>query len=322
MYASSNGRGKTMVKKWIIMAVFAVMLALSPVSAAAAISRAELEQYVESVGWTVSDLLTYLDRYGLTVADFRTMEELKQWLGTPLNEERLHAVLHQHGLTVEELDALLGQFGETVQEYTFVEDLDAAIRFYSQHNDAMQQMNDLLGALGMTEKEVNKLARHIASLGNLQLSEQLTTLRERLRPFKETEGPWTKEARRKLQAIWNEALDLLQLEAKFYVDGQETGFSAATASAGAKPIVVKVYNRQGEEIVDIAVTREMLSSGYIVRAGEKGIEAGLLALKMKRMMYGEKLPDTASPYLMHALAGLLLMFAGFFLYRRVGRLKG
>ncbi|MBB6283660.1 processed acidic surface protein [Geobacillus subterraneus] len=310
------------MKKWLVMAVFAVMLALSPVSAAAAVSRAELEQYVESVGWTVSDLLTYLDQYGLTVADFHTMEELKQWLGTPLTDERLHTVLRRHGLTVEELDALLGQFGETVQEYTFVEDLDAAIRFYSQHNAAMQQMNDLLGALGMTEKEVRELARHITSLGNSQLSGQLAALRERLRPFEETEGPWTNEARRELRAIWDEALALLQLEAKLYVDGRETEWSASAAAADAEPIVVKLYNRQGEEIVDIAVTREMLTSGYIVRAGEKGIDAGLLALEMKGMMYGEKMPDTASPYAAHALAGLLLASAGFFLYRRVGRLKG
>jgi len=310
------------MRTWLMMAAFAVMLALSPASAKAAINRAELEQYVEGIGWTVSDLLAYLDRYGLTVADFRTMEELKQWLGTPLTDERLHAVLRRHGLTVEELEALLGQFGETVQEYTFVEDLDAAIRFYSQHNAAMQQMNDLLGALGMTEKEVREFARHIASLGHPQLSDQLAALSDRLRPFEEKEGPWTKEERRELRAIWEEALALLQLEAKLYVDGREMGWSASAAAADAEPIVVKLYNRQGKEIVDIAVTREMLTSGYIVRAGEKGIDAGLLALKMKGMMYGEKLPDTASPYAAYALTGLLLASAGFLLYRRVGRLKG
>ncbi|WP_425323608.1 processed acidic surface protein [Geobacillus subterraneus] len=311
-----------MVKKWVIVAASLVTLALSPAGATAAINRAELEQYAESVGWTVSNLLTYLDRYGLTVADFRSMEELQRWLGTPLTDERLHAVLRRHGLTVEELDALLGQFGETAQDYTFVEDLDRAIRFYSKHNAAMQQMNDLLGVLGMTEKEVRELTRHIASLGDPQLPRQLAALSGRLRSFEETEGPWTNEARRELRAIWDEALALLQLEAKLYVDGRETGWSEAAAAAAAEPIVVKLYNRQGEEIADIAVTREMLTSGYIVRAGEKGIDAGLLALEMKGMMYGEKLPDTASPYAAHALAGLLLASAGFFLYRRVGRLNG
>lgn len=310
------------MRKWLVMAMFVVTVALSPVSAAAAISRTELEQYVESVGWTISDLLAYLDRYGLTVADFRTMGELKQWLGTPLTDERLHAVLRRHGLTVEELEALLGQFGETMQEYTFVEDLDAAIRFYTKHNAAMQQLNDLLGVLGMTEKEVRELTRHIASLDNPQLSGQLAALNKRLSSFEQAEGPWTKEERRELRAIWEEALDLLQLKAKLYVDGRETGFSAVAIAAGAEPLVIKLYNRQGEEIADIAVTREMLTSGYIVRAGKKGIDAGLLALDMKTMMYGEKLPDTASPYLAYTLAGLLLASAGFLLYWRVGRLKG
>ncbi|MGJ3221803.1 processed acidic surface protein [Geobacillus thermoleovorans] len=299
------------MRQWLGMAVLVAVFASFP-AGAAAISRSELEQYAESVGWTVSDLLDYLDRYGLTAADFRTMDELKQWLGTPITDERLHAVLRRHGLTVEELEALLGQFGETVQDYTFVEDLDRAIRFYSQHNAAMQQINDLLGALGMTEQEVRALTRHIASLDDPQLAGRLAALRERLRPFAEMEGPWTETERRKLRAMWEEGLRLLKLEA------DEPDIKAA----GAEPIRIRLYNRQGEEVADIAITREMLTSGYIVRAGEKGIDAGLLAVEMKGKMYGEKLPETASPYLTYTLAGLMLASAGFLLYRRVRRLKG
>ncbi|AOL35828.1 MULTISPECIES: processed acidic surface protein [Geobacillus] len=299
------------MRQWLGMAVLVAVFASFP-AGAAAISRSELEQYAESVGWTVSDLLAYLDQYGLTAADFRTMDEMKQWLGTPITDERLHAVLRRHGLTVEELEALLGQFGETVQDYTFVEDLDRAIRFYSQHNAAMQQINDLLGALGMTEQEVRALTRHIASLDDPQLAGRLAALRERLRPFAEMEGPWTETERRKLRAMWEEGLRLLKLEA------DEPDIKAA----GAEPIRIRLYNRQGEEVADIAITREMLTSGYIVRAGEKGIDAGLLAVEMKGKMYGEKLPETASPYLTYTLAGLMLASAGFLLYRRVRRLKG
>ncbi|MCG6794572.1 processed acidic surface protein [Geobacillus sp. YHL] len=299
------------MRQWLGMAVLVAVFASFP-AGAAAISRSELEQYAESVGWTVSDLLDYLDRYGLTAADFRTMDEMKQWLGTPITDERLHAVLRRHGLTVEELEALLGQFGETVQDYTFVEDLDRAIRFYSQHNAAMQQINDLLGALGMTEQEVRALTRHIASLDDPQLAGRLAALRERLRPFAEMEGPWTDEERHKLRAMWEEGLRLLELKADV----------PDIKTAGAKPIHVRLYTRQGEKVADIAITREMLTSGYIVRAGEKGIDAGLLAVEMKGKMYGEKLPETASPYLTYTLAGLMLASAGFLLYRRVGRLKG
>ncbi|KJE26974.1 processed acidic surface protein [Geobacillus kaustophilus] len=303
------------MRQWLGMAVLVAVFASFPAEAAA-ISRSELEQYAESVGWTVSDLLAYLDQYGLTIADFRTMDELKQWLGTPITDEQLHAVLRQHGLTVEELEALLGQFGETVQDYTFVEDLDRAIRFYSQHNAAMQQINDLLGAIGMTEQEVRAFIRHMASLDDPQLAGRLLALRERLRPFAETEGPWTETERRQLRAIWEEGLRLLELKANLPSDG------SGIKEAGAEPIRVRLYNRRGEEVADIAITREMLTSGYIVRVGEKGIDAGLLAVEMKGKMYGEKLPETASPYLTHTLAGLLLASAGFLLYRQVGRLKG
>ncbi|AEV20878.1 LPXTG-motif cell wall anchor domain protein [Geobacillus thermoleovorans CCB_US3_UF5] len=311
MYVKESGREEERMRQWLGMAVLVAVFASFP-AGAAAISRSELEQYAESVGWTVSDLLAYLDQYGLTAADFRTMDEMKQWLGTPITDERLHAVLRRHGLTVEELEALLGQFGETVQDYTFVEDLDRAIRFYSQHNAAMQQINDLLGALGMTEQEVRALTRHIASLDDPQLAGRLAALRERLRPFAEMEGPWTETERRKLRAMWEEGLRLLKLEA------DEPDIKAA----GAEPIRIRLYNRQGEEVADIAITREMLTSGYIVRAGEKGIDAGLLAVEMKGKMYGEKLPETASPYLTYTLAGLMLASAGFLLYRRVRRLKG
>lgn len=320
MYVKESEREEDRMRQWLGMAVLVAVFASFP-AGAAAISRSELEQYAESVGWTVSDLLAYLDQYGLTAADFRTMDEMKQWLGTPITDERLHAVLRRHGLTVEELEALLGQFGETVQDYTFVEDLDRAVRFYSQHNAAMQQINDLLGVLGMTEQEVRAFTRHIASIDDPQLAGRLLALRAQLRSFEQTEGPWTDEQRRELRALWEKALRLLQLEAKYYVNGREMEPSAA-AAADTKTIDVKLYNRQGEEMADIAMTRDMLTSGYIVRAGEKGIEAGLLALEMKGMMQGEKLPDTASPYLPQAAAGLLLAVAGALLYRRAGRLKG
>ncbi|BBW97726.1 processed acidic surface protein [Geobacillus icigianus] len=304
-----------MVSKRLIIIALVVTLSAFPLKADA-ISRSELEQYAASVGWTVSDLLAYLDRYGLTAADFRTIDELKQWVGTPLTEPLFHDVLRRHRLTVEELEALLGQFGETVQDYLFVEDLDRAIRFYSQHNAAMQQINDLLGALGMNEQEVRKFSRHVASLSDPQLSGKLRALRARLRPFEETEGPWTSEQRRELKAIWQEALALLELNAHCSADW--SGIKAA----GAEPLHVRLYNRQGEQVADVALTREMLSSGYIVRAGEKGIEAGLLALEMKGAMYGEKLPETASPYLARTLAGALLACAGLYLYRRTARWRG
>jgi processed acidic surface protein len=312
------------LKRWlsamIVCSLF--IIASNGTRAFAQIQKQELEQYIESIGWSMSDLLNYLDKYKMTVADFQSMEELKQWLGTPITEENMQRLLKKHQLTQEELEALLGQFGETMQDYTFIEDLDTAVRFYLRHNEKMQQINDMLGAIGFTESEAKRLFDHIASLPNPHVGQQLAELDRRLQPFLQVEDvtQLTETQRRQLLSIWEDVLSTLQMKAAFYLEenGKKQKISyheLATANMPeGRELLVELYNEAGELLSDVRLSKEMFTSGYVVRAGERWIAAGELASEMKETMYGEKMPDTASPYLARTLSGVLLALFGFYIY--------
>jgi processed acidic surface protein len=314
------------LKRWLsaIIVCSVVIIASNGTRAFAQIQQQELEQYIGSIGWSMDDLLHYLGKYQMTVADFQSMEELKQWLGTPITEENMQRLLKKHQLTQEELEALLGQFGETVQDYTFIEDLDTAVRFYLHHNEKMQQINDMLGVIGFTESEAKRLFAHIASLPNPEVGQQLAELNRRLQPFLQVEDATqlTETQRRQLLSIWEDTLSTLQMKATFYLEEngekQEIAYHelAAANMPDGRELLVELYNQAGELLSDVRLSKEMFTSGYVMRAGEKWVAAGALASEMKETMYGEKMPDTASPYLTHALSGVLLALFGFYVYWR------
>jgi processed acidic surface protein len=310
-----------------IIACFVFTIVCDSTRAMAQIQKQELEQYIHSIGWTMDDLSHYLGKYRMTVADFQSMAELKQWLGTPITEENMQRLLKKHQLTQEELEALLGQFGETVQDYTFVEDLDAAIRFYSRHNEKMQQINDMLSAIGFTESEAKRFFAHIASLPDEHVGQQLAALDRRLQPFLQVEDATqlAKTQRRQLLSIWEDVLSVLQVKAKYYLvengKKQEIAYRklAAADMPDGRDLLVELYNQAGDLLSDVRLSEEMFTSGYVMRAGEQWVTAGVLASEMKEMMHGEKMPDTASPYLAHALFGALLALFGFYVYWRTKR---
>jgi processed acidic surface protein len=302
---------------------FAIVHGVAP--AFAQIEKRELEQYISSIGWTMNDLLNYLDDYHMTIADFQTMDELKQWLGTPIAEENFQQLLKRYQLTQEELEALLGQFGETVQDYTFIEDLDAAVAFYLRHNEQMQQINDMLGAIGFTEKEANRLFEHVASLHRQNLPQQLKALNARMEPFLQVADAalLTKQQRRQLFSIWEDALSALQIKPKFYLQKngkkQEVSYHRLLSlnALGGRGLLIELYNQKGELLADVQLSEEILTSGYVFRAGEKFINASMLASEMEETMRGDKMPDTASPYLANMLLGLLLALFGAYAFWRI-----
>ncbi|SFA49977.1 processed acidic surface protein [Parageobacillus thermantarcticus] len=310
-----------------IIACFFFAIACGVAPAFAQIEKRELEQYIGSIGWTMDDLLNYLDDYHMTVADFQTMDELKQWLGTPIAETNFQQLLKRYQLTQEELEALLGQFGETVQDYTFIEDLDAAVAFYLRHNEQMQQINDMLGAIGFTEKEANRLFEHVASLHRQNLPQQLEALGARMKPFLQVENAalLTKQQQRQLLSIWEETLSALEIKPKFYLQEngkkQEVSYRRLLSldALGGSDLLIELYNQKGELLSDVRLSEEMLTSGYVFRAGETFINASMLASEMEEKMRGDKMPDTASPYLANTLLGFLLALFGAYVFWRAKR---
>nr|WP_269528350.1 processed acidic surface protein [Anoxybacillus tepidamans] len=292
--------------------------------AAAQLNEEQVQQYISSFGWTMNDLQQYLADYDMKLADFATLDELKQWLGAPITEENLNELLTRHQLTKEELEALLGQFGETLQDYTFIEDLDTAVNFYLHHNQEMQQVNDMLSAIGFTEQEANRLFEHIMSLNEAALTEKLAGLDKRIEPFLRVEDPTelTKQQQDELLSVWEDLLSALEIKPKFYLvkNGQKQEVPYRNLlhmeTLGGRDLLIEMYNLQGDLLADMQLSEEMLKSGYIVRAGESFVHAGEIGGEMKEKMQGDKMPNTASPYLSYMLMGVALTLFGAILYWR------
>jgi processed acidic surface protein len=317
---------ETMMKKFlfIITACLFLNTAVFEPRVLAAINQQELEQYLESISWTMEDLNDYLADFDLTLADFETLDELKNMLGTPITPDNLNELLARYNLTQEELEALLGQFGETPQDYTFIEDLDMAVDFYLNHEKEMQEITDMLATIGFTEEEANRLFEHIMSLDEAALEQRMEGLDARFERFVNIEDPsqLTEAQEEELLAIWEELLAALEISPKFYLVSGSTKQAIAYRdlakldTLGGRDLLVELYNMQGELLVDMQLSEEMLLSDFIFQAGEDFLHVSEMASEMKVTMQGEKMPNTASPYLMNILIGLCTALLGWFIYRK------
>jgi processed acidic surface protein len=92
------------MKKWMpIIALITLILGSFPKIGLAALTEAELGDYLSEIGWTKEELIEYLDFDGLTIEDFETIDELREYLGPPITEQNLNELLAKYDLTLEEL---------------------------------------------------------------------------------------------------------------------------------------------------------------------------------------------------------------------------
>jgi processed acidic surface protein len=287
----------------------------------------ELDQLLVEIGWDMENLTKYLDYYEESLADYNTIEELQEVLGTPITPDNLSELLVTHGMTREELDILLAEFGETVHEdYFFIEDLELAIGFYQDHDEMMQEYEEFLSAIGITEEEADRLFNHFEALDQEALQAQMEQVGARLENLMmiDPEAEITDEQKAELVAVWEEIMASVQLKAKYYLvdaQGNQTPISfselANMENFTAAALLVELYNLDGMMILDLQASGEMLDSQFAIDAGEKLTDIGELAGELTELKH-EKLPDTASPYVANMLVGIGMVLIGIslVLYRR------
>ncbi|MFC0559223.1 processed acidic surface protein [Halalkalibacter alkalisediminis] len=155
-------------------------LVVSPSFSLAAPSSSDLQTYLTELGWTQEQLEEHLDFYELTISDFDSVEEIKDFLGPVLTETSLHELLAEHGLTLEEATALLVENGELdagetiLSVYKFYDDLDFDLYFYHLTPITDDSLQQLLNDYGLTLDElINLLEDNGDSLENYEHIEDL-----------------------------------------------------------------------------------------------------------------------------------------------------
>lgn len=282
----------------------------------------EVQQLLAGMNWTMEELQDYLAFYELTLEDFDTVEELQWMLGTPITDENLNELLQNHGLTKQELEVLLGEFGESLSDYHFIEDLDVALDFYTNNEEYMLEIEDFLANIGLSDEEVERVFTHLLSIDETVLEEEMERITTRLEPFMTVEDPaqLSEQQQQELFTVWEDMLTAFHLKANFYlVNGTKTAISyndlTSLDALNGNNVLVELYDLQGNLLLDMQLSNEMLTSDFIFDAGEEFIHVGELAGELTNELHDAKLPDTASPYGLNIIFGIFLIIAGVAFYR-------
>ncbi|WP_368503102.1 processed acidic surface protein [Alkalihalophilus sp. As8PL] len=261
--------------------------------------------------------------------------------GTPITEENLQELLNEYGFAnKEELESFLNEFGDSIEDYEYIEDLDWIIYWYMYgHEEFSLDFDGLFSEIGLTSEELERLINHFMSLDleNPAFLDRLVALNDRLMaiPDFESASELSAEEIAELLSIFDEMLDLFQLDVKYYlVKGDEKksisfGTLMTMDSTNGYDLLIELYNKQGEFLADILLTADMFGSDLIKNTGgdlkevEKAIakpqakkEVEKVATAPVKTVKGGRLPDTATDYANNMLFGLGALLAGVILFRR------
>lgn len=311
-----------------VLVITLTLLMLLPVTSQmtlAAPPESEVNQLLNELGWTRQELEDYLSFYEMKLDDFETTEDLQAMLGTPITEENLNALLKDYSLTREQLNSLLAEFGESLDDYKFIEDLDGAVDFYVNHDEELAESEAFLSQIGLTEEEVDRFFNYLISLDETALETEMENIEKNLAPFMEMEDltQLTPEQEQALVDIWEDMLNAFHLRANFYLVGKN-GTKTATLfqdlmkleTLNGKQLLVELSDLQGNLLLDMQLSEEMLSSDFLLDSGSELADVGDLAGELTDQLHDGKLPNTASPYGRNMLVGFILILLGSLFYAR------
>ncbi len=252
---------------------------------------------------------------------------------TPITEESLQELLDLYEMTYEELVALFEENGDSIEAYEFIEDLEFSLIEYM-YGDELPNFEDLFTELGLTEAELEALFNHLMTLDieDPALEQKMLELTDRMMALGdfETAEELTKEQIAEMASIMTEMFNLMELDAKFYLvkDGKTTPITIAQMlemseeEAAGYSLLIELYNLNGEMILDMLITADMVSSDLIEETAQdlKTAETPAKVEKAKPVMKtekGAKMPKTAGNYVEGSIAGLGFLLIGLFMIRRL-----
>ncbi|MCG0047576.1 processed acidic surface protein [Priestia aryabhattai] len=208
--------------------------------------------------------------------------------------------------------------------------------------------------LGLTSEELNRIEAHFTSLedelSNETTLNRLDQLGERLAAFEDfdTATELSADQIAELMSIYKEMLSIFHLDAKFALvqGGNERPLSLTDLinleELKNASLKISLYTTDGKFLADMVITGDMFNSDIITDTGkevEKSAEAVAKPAQaqkpavekkqepvkkqtngaVQKTVKGGKLPETASNYVTNTLIGLVLVAAGFVLFRKVRR---
>jgi processed acidic surface protein len=289
----SKGGYPMSFKKIVMGAALSCQLLLQAPLAMAAPPENELNQYLAEIGWTKEELLEYLDYYEIPLSDFASVEELKMVMGTPITPDNFQELLVRYHLTDVELHALMGHFGDSLEEYKFIEDLDAAVDFYVNHDEYMAETENEFEKIGITEEETERLFQYLTEVEerNKDQLDQAALLDARMEKFIDITdaAQLTDEELDELVDILNETVALYEISVKYTINNQEIALKELLKMKEPPTLLlVSVFSDMGELLMDFNVPEEFFETGEVMEEGEEMLDLGELSDEFVDHMHEEK----------------------------------
>ncbi|MEM4992258.1 processed acidic surface protein [Priestia sp. SB1] len=237
----------------------------------------------------------------LSLDDFETIEELKDFLGEPIASDlhNLNGIYMDNNLTEKSLKELLRENGLTIDDFIFEEDLYYAVYLYtegsvevsSNHLEGIgeaqdfKELNDLLGFLqdefGLTVEEMDRIKAHLSSI-NDELSDLTTLYRlddvgTKLTSFKhlKTAKELTPDQIAELLSIYNEIASIFHIKSSFVLaqGGSEKPLSFVNLmdleELKSSNLKINLSTTEGRFLADLVLTDDMVNSNVLTAAGEE-----------------------------------------------------
>ncbi|MFT4413047.1 processed acidic surface protein [Fredinandcohnia humi] len=284
----------------------------------AKVAKVDLENFTKETGITEEKLADYLSVYDLSLNDFESVNELVAYLGEPITQNTLHTLLSKHNISEDELNNILGGLGETVNDYLFIKDLDTTVSFYLNHAEVLVEAERMLSEIGLNEDEIDSLFMHFLSLNDVNLEQQMNSINANLEQYfsYNESANLTSNQRKELLGIYDRMIELFELNPKYYLlknsSKQAIAYNELVEmdTLDGADLLIELYRQNDEFLLDLRVSEEMLASDFIIERGEKLLTVATLATEMSISVYGNRLPDTASPNANILLLGVILVVFG------------
>ncbi|MFC6604972.1 processed acidic surface protein [Ectobacillus funiculus] len=146
----------------------------------------------------------------------------------------------------------------------------------------------------------------------------MENIEKNLAPFMEMEDltQLTPEQEQALADIWKDMLNAFHLKANFYLAGKNGTKTAVSfqdlmklETLNGKQLLVELSDLQGNLLLDMQLSEEMLSSDFLLDSGSELADVGDLAGELTDQLHAGKLPNTASPYGRNIMVGFILIYS-------------
>ncbi|MGD6819053.1 processed acidic surface protein [Metabacillus sp. 84] len=253
-----------------------------------------------------------------------------------INDESLQELWESYWFeSRKEFDDYLIEQDIRIEDYASIEELDEAI--YNSMPEFETGFEEAFNELSLTEEEDERLGAHFEKLyeNNPNLDIELVELADRMLAIGEFESvdEITEDQLREMISIYGEMMDLLELQAKYYLvkDGIQKELALEMMmnleDVDGSDLLVELYDKENRLILDLLLTAEMIGSDLIAETGQDIKETAQTVADAKNnpakagpavsTVKGAKMPETATPSANWLIAGLLMAAAGIFAVRKL-----